>query len=155
MSETLDHIIRNRIPWQVDRGVTECGKEVAGVKAAISWDDFAAKFKTQGQQRAAMTTCMTCWERWGTMSHLQQDWFHSPSSVIGRECSRLEYRSGYGAGKRDNQLDKEFRALAALVEAHRDEFTSYLDGLEQTVSLMDRRLAAKKLASVEFGPRPL
>ena len=139
MSETLDHIIRNRIPWQSDKGITECGKEVSNVKAAISWEMFAEKFKREGQQRAAMTTCMTCWGRYSSMAHLQQDWQHSPSSVIGRECQRLEYRTGYGAQKTDNQLDKEFRALSALVDAHRAEFDGYLAGIENTVSLSERR----------------
>ena len=156
MTETLDHIIRNRIPWQTDEGITECGKDVSDVKAAISWERFAEKFKREGQQRAAMTTCMTCWSRYADTSHLQQDWQHSPSSVIGRECGRLEYRTGYGKAKTDNQLDKEFRALAALVEAHREEFSGYLAGLEMTVSLGERR-ATRKTPTVigRVGPRPL
>ena len=106
MSGALDHIIRNRIPWQTDKGITECGKEVSGVKAALSWEDFTAKFKREGQQRAAMTTCMACWGRYPTTSQLQQDWQHSPSSVVGRECQRLEYRTGYGATKIDNQIGR-------------------------------------------------
>jgi hypothetical protein len=156
VTETLDHIIRNRIPWQTDKGITECGKEVSSVKAAMSWEDFAAKFKREGQQRAAMTTCMTCWGRYETMAHLQQDWKHSPSSVIGRECQRIEYRSGYGASKTDNQLDREFRALAALVEAHRDEFDGYLTGLESTVNMADARANRKtRTIAGRTGPRPL
>lgn len=57
---------------------------------------------------------------------------------------------------RDDLLDRELRALAALVEAHREKFDGYLAGLESTVNLADARAKRKpKTATGRTGPRPL
>lgn len=128
----LEHVLRTQIPWRAEtEAVTECGKRAIDVAAVIDFAAFQAKVKDQGQQRASMSTCMTCWGR--SDYRKMHDWSASPSGALGREIQRQPY------GDAENIVDKELRALAALVEAHRDEFDGYMEGLDQTVSLADHR----------------
>lgn len=125
----MEHVERPPLPWRsIER--TECGLPVAG-HPVISRDDFVAKVKAQGKQRAAFTTCMTCWEtalRWPT-------WEQDPVQRLSRET--------YG-GRIDVHFRAELTAIAALVAAHRDEFDDMLSGLAETVSLADRRTAHRR-----------
>jgi hypothetical protein len=82
----------------------------------LSRDEVIAKIKDQGQQRAAMSTCMTCW---GTASR-HDTWAGKPSSVLARD---VYARDG------SDLLDRELRALALLVEAHPDEFADTMESL--------------------------
>lgn len=57
----------------------------------------------------------------------------------------------------DNPHANEMKdRLAALVEAHRDEFDGYLTGFASTVSLAEARADRKPKSMVgRIGPRPL
>ena len=126
----LDHVLRSEPPWRTQGFRTECGKRAVDVASTISRDDFRAKVKKQGQQRAAMSTCMTCAhtaERWGT-------WDEDPVACLGRET----YNRPWGDGKRDPFAD-ELRAIAALIEARRDEHDGYISGLDDVGDLAARR----------------
>lgn len=128
MTEALDHIIRPALPWRDDR-LTECGRPMEDVPHVITRDGFALKYRTQGQQRSALTTCMTCWttaRRWPT-------WDADPVEVMRRELAVY-------AEDRD-QVGRELRAVAALIGAHRDEFAGLLAGLAQVGDLAARRQA--------------
>jgi hypothetical protein len=134
----LDHVRRPPLPWRDDK-LTECGLAVVG-RPTISRDEFVARVKQQGKQRSAMTTCMTCWHtaaRWPT-------WDQDPVQAIARET--------YQGRRGDDHFRDELRAIAALIEAHRDEFDGYLHGLTQTVALDDRR-AARRLRIAHQGGR--
>lgn len=125
-----DHVQRPDLPWR-DGQRTECGKPTNDVRSVISRAQLQQRIKTDGITRAAYITCVTCLQtasRW-------KDWAGDPLDVLGREF--------YG-GNRDPRLGPELLALAALVEAHRDEFDGYLTGLGQTVSLAAARVAKKK-----------
>lgn len=133
MSELpLEHVERVTPPWRLQH-VTECGLPVEG-HPVISRAGFVAKVKAQGKQRAAMTTCMTCWDSAGR----NEPWDESPVESLIRECER--HRWAGRSGQRDpDQFRRELLAIAALIEAHRDEFDDMVAGLGDTVRLSDRR----------------
>lgn len=139
--EGLEHVVRATPPWR-DVSQTECGLDIKG-RQVITRAAFVAKVKDQGQQRSAMTTCMTCWNtarRW-------KDWAGSPSQVIARDVNQ------WGDEKRAG-IDAELLALAAMVEAHPDEFYGFLAGLKDTASLADAR-KQRRLPRVDTFHRPL
>jgi hypothetical protein len=133
VSEPLEHVLRALPPWR-SAAETECGHNAAEFAAArlITRDQFVAKVNRQGKQRAAMSTCMTCWQT----AQRHYDWAHSPSSVLAREVNKATY---WRVGEDEPLIDRELRAMAALIEAHRDEFDGYLAGLGETTSLAERR----------------
>ena len=137
MAEPLEHVYRSLPPWRVEsEAKTECGKRALDVAKTITFDQLVSKVKAQGQQRASMSTCMTCWGRCDTRQ--PHSWDVCPSEILRRDADNYH---GWG-DHRDTLLDKELRAVWATVAAHKDEFDGYLAGLDQTVSLADRR--AKK-----------
>lgn len=129
----VDHVMRDPLPWR-DVALTECGL-VPGANT-LSRDQFAARINDLGQQRAAMVTCMTCFNtvrNWPT-------WLQDPAKRLARDAYRP-------SGPEYEQLNSELIAMAALVEAHRDEFDAMMAGLEETASFADaaRRRRAHKL----------
>lgn len=133
MDEPLEHVQRTPLPWRVE-AKTECGRPTAEYAVVLTRDEFFAKVKKQGKQRAALSTCMVCME---TASR-HTTWAQSPSSVMSRELSTGRFDRDMG----EKLIDRELRAIAALVAAHAHEFEAYLEGLDQTVSLSERRLRA-------------
>jgi len=127
----MEHIRRPVLPWQTDRHLTECGRDTDG-RVVITREECAAKIKRQGKQRAAMTTCMTCAEtsdRWAT-------WDVDPVQAVRRQVG--------GWGDTDPALRDEFIVIAALIEAHREEYDDMLAGLRGTLRLDEARLARRK-----------
>lgn len=112
----IDHIERPRLPWRNGGTTTECGLPAAN-HPVITRDVFLARVKELGQQRAAMVTCMTCFQ---TARHWPT-WEEDPGHMLGRETSLNSYRS--------TPLDNELRAIALLVANHREEFDGLLDEL--------------------------
>lgn len=131
MAEVLEHVARPNLPWRDDT-LTECGKTTDG-RVVITREQLLAKIRKQGQARAALSTCMTCTQtatRW-------QDWATAPSDVMRRNVP-----SWWGASQRHPiavRMDAELRAIAALIEAHREEFDGFLAGLEDAADLGARR----------------
>lgn len=114
MKEPVDHILRPTLPWRRDGAITECGYDASQVKA-VTREQFQTRLKDLGRQRTSMITCMTCWqtsERWAA-------WDADPRKAIGRE---VEWECGYRRPDRGERLKDELMAVAALIEAHRDEF---------------------------------
>lgn len=134
----LEHVERVTPPWRRDL-VTECGLPVAG-HPVISRDAFIAKVKSQGKQRSAMTTCMTCWDS----AVRNQPWDENPVKSLIREAERHRW-AGRGRDGRDvERFRRELLAIAALIEAHRDEFDDMVAGLGETVRLSDRRAERRR-----------
>lgn len=144
MSEVLDHIVRPLLPWR-SGCLTECGKDGATVDRVITRDEMIAKIKDQGKQRAAMSSCMTCW----STAEWNRDWARSPTEVMAREVQR-GFRSRQPV---DTQLDRELRAIAELIGAHREEFDGFLAGLDEAGNLDVRRRERQRLRSVDPQPR--
>lgn len=135
-----DHIRRLDLPWR-ELNLTECGRPVSDVAASISRDEIVARVKKDGIQRAAYSTCMTCLEtvqRWPS-------WDQNPAQFLAREIGHY--------GRPNEQIVRELRAIALLVEAHRDEFDGLVEGLQNTVDLAARRKAKRTRSVASFAPR--
>jgi len=123
--------------------MTECGYDASKVKV-VSRDEFFQRLKDLGQQRTAMLMCMTCADtarRWKT-------WSDDPLQALGRE---IEWeRGGYYRSREDrgHRLKDEVLAIAALIEAHRDEFLSIINASEE------RRAWLEKKAAMSQRPKP-
>lgn len=123
MKEPVDHILRPRLPWRAESeaAITECGYDASKVKV-LTRDEFTARLKEFGSQRAAMFTCMTCSQtaqRWAT-------WDVDPRQALERE---ITWECGWRGDKRGTRLKDELLAIAAIVQAHQDEFGAIM--LEQ------------------------
>jgi hypothetical protein len=144
MKEPVDHIIRPSLPWRSDGAITECGYDASKVKA-LTRDEFFQRVKDLGQQRMAMLTCMTCSDtarRWGT-------WGADPRKAMEREII-WEYGGGYRArNDRGERLKGELIAIAALIEAHRDEFEATITANTQRREWLEKKAAHKKTAIVK------
>lgn len=124
----LEHVARPVPPWR-NEVLTECGLPEEHERQVISREQFRDKMRRLGQQRSAMTTCMTCWhtaQRW-------EDWMMCPSDVMRRELMALQGAKGRGA--KNERLNAELRAIAALIAAHREEFDAYVSGLADAADL--------------------
>jgi hypothetical protein len=136
----LDHVIRSRPPWRRGGDLTECGKPVEG-RPVISRDEFLAKLRSQGKQRSSLTTCMTCWN---TASR-HPSWDENPVASLVREARQFEWArfetrpAMQGPTAKSVSFRDELLAIAALVEAHPDEFDELLTGLRDTVRLDEKR----------------
>lgn len=117
MKEPVDHILRPQLPWrQGDGAITECGYDAAQVKT-LTREEYFQRLQDMGQQRAALFTCMTCADtakRWGT-------WDDDPSRALDREIT-WECGGPYRRKDRGFRLQDELLAIAALIEAHPQEF---------------------------------
>jgi hypothetical protein len=134
LQERLDHIARPGLPWRAD-GLTECGHPTAGM-AVITVDEWKARIRRIGQQRAAFTVCMTCAGREG----YSRPWRQDPIGVLFRELKRVgEFRPSRAVAPEHDRMVAELRAITDLVAAHRDEFDGYLSGLGDTVDLARAR----------------
>jgi hypothetical protein len=132
--EVLEHIVRARPPWRRGPELTECGR-AASACAVITREAFLAKVRAQGKQRAAVTTCMTCW----STADRHASWEENPIGCLSRDLERYAgWRWGHAPAEAAPLRD-ELLAVAALVRAHRNEFDALLIGLGQTVSLGDAR----------------
>src|SRR6266566_9811225 len=118
--KNLEHVQRPPLPWRREAALTECGLPVAG-HPVISRDEFIAKLKEQGKQRAAMTTCMTCYDT----AQRHPTWEEDPVMRLSREINW---------SRREGVLKTELLALAALVSRHRDEFTELLQDQKEIVA---------------------
>jgi pterin-4a-carbinolamine dehydratase len=99
----------------------------------ISRTEFVAKVQRLGPRRAALTTCLTCFEtaqRWPT-------WEVDPCRRIAREVRSADW-------KQDTQLRDELTAMAELISRHRPEFDSILASLGETVRLADHRRKVRR-----------
>jgi hypothetical protein len=125
----MEHIERAPLPWR-DETLTECGLPTAG-HPVITRAAWLAKLRQQGKQRAAFTTCMTCWDA----ACRNSPWNDDPVRAIDRAASDW---------RRKDQFAAELRAIALLVDAHRDEFREAMAGLADVGDLAARRRARRR-----------
>jgi hypothetical protein len=138
MKEPVDHILRPTLPWREpgEGAITECGYDASKVKT-LTREDYFRREKELGRQRTAMLTCMTCSDtahRWGT-------WNDDPRLALQREIE-WERGPGYWRGRSDHgsRLKDELLGIAALIEAHRDEFLNIIDTNEQRRAWLEKNM---------------
>jgi hypothetical protein len=128
----VDHVQRAKLPWR-DVDLTECGLPVED-HPVITRDTFAARIREWGKERTRYTVCMTC----ATTAPHYSAWETDPVSVMKREAERCGwYPRAQDVGR--DLFTRELRAMAALIEAHREEFDGYVQGLAETSSLATAR----------------
>lgn len=140
MKEPVDHIIRPQLPWRLngENSIVECGHDAEKVKS-ITREEFLKRLKDFGQQRTAMLTCMTCIDtarRWGT-------WNDDPRVGLQREIE-WEHGGAYWRSPRTDRgqrLKDELLAIAALIEAHREEFDAFITNGIQRREWLDKKAA--------------
>lgn len=146
--EPLHHIERSNLPWHDERK-TECGLDPRGVP---TWtrDEAIAQAHKLGRQRFSLFCCMTCTntvERHST-------WDKDPASCLVRYAERNTLRHSRYRPNESAEADRfaaELRAIAAMIEQHRDEFDERVAGLLGTASLDKARTA--KRAGAEWRKR--
>lgn len=142
MKDPVDHIERPRLPWRPssEGSVTECGLDASKTRT-VTRLEFLQREKDYGRQRNAILTCMTCCDtarRWGT-------WEDDPRKALDREIAwELRWRAERG----EVRLKDELVAIAALIEAHREEFDAHMVATEQ------RRDWLKRKAAMASAPKP-
>lgn len=135
MTVPMEHILRTALPWRPDEQITECGRDAAEFAVVLTREQAVVKFKDQGVQRAALSTCMVCMHT----AQRHATWEDSPASVMSRHATAY-----YGTDRGNSRLDKELRAIAALIDAHREEFIDYVAGLEAASSLDAKRAERRR-----------
>jgi hypothetical protein len=140
MKLKVDHVERPELPWRTpEQAFTECGL-VAASHPTITRAELADRYKQWGQQRTAMMVCMTCFataQNWGTWN---EDPLHSIERARKQEPRRYHHRrldSHQVAAP--SPLRTELRAMALLIERHREEFDGLVAGLSQVASLDAQR----------------
>ena len=136
MSEPLTHIARPPLPWR-ESGKTICGHPVGQYVdgLVINLADAHAAARRLGQQRFALTHCMTCASNarnWST-------WEDNPRARLAREMGHL------GMTKAEPIVEHELRAIALLIEAHRDEFDDLVQSYTSGDVVTLRRSRAKRV----------
>lgn len=150
MKEPVDHILRPNLPWRpAGDALTECGYDASKVKT-LTRAEFFQRYKDLGQQRCALLTCMTCSDtarRWGA-------WEDDPRQTMEREIT-WERGGGYRARTdRGDRLKQELVAIAALIEAHRDEFEATIATNTQRREWIERKAALERKAKQSKPPSP-
>lgn len=137
MKEPVDHILRPRLPWRTDAGITECRFDASKVRT-LSREEFQTRLKDYGRQRTAMMTCMTCSDtarRWGT-------WEDDPRKAIERE---VQWETSWRGNEHGERLRDDLIAIAALIEAHREEFEAHVErGVLQRAWVAQKAAMTKK-----------
>lgn len=132
----IDHVARSPLPWRTIE-LTECGLPVEA-HPVITRDSYLARLREWGQDRTRFTVCRTC----ASTAANYRTWDEDPVNAIQREAHQHGFLARDASLGRD-LFSRELRALAALYEAHREEFDGYVEGLTETVSL-DRARHAKR-----------
>jgi hypothetical protein len=138
VKEPVDHILRPSLPWRTQSGITECGLN-AGSVSTLTREAYFARLRDMGQQRTALLTCMTCGDtarRWVT-------WAEDPRRALERE---IQWETAWRHRNNGDLLHDELVAIAALIEAHREEFANSLRVTSQRRAWLEQKaaLAAKR-----------
>lgn len=134
MKEPVDHILRPQLPWRTAQAVTECGYDASKV-TTLTRDEYFARRKDLGQQRCAMMTCMTC----ATTAENHATWEEDPRAALQREIVWERPGWRYHKDRNGARLRDELLAIAALIEAHRDEFDAHVMATEQRRDWLDKK----------------
>lgn len=137
----LTHIERPSLPWRRENK-TECGLD-ASRHPTWTRDEAEAVEKKIGKIRFSMHVCMTCKPTVGRHA----SWDEDPAACLIRHAEKMSH-SRWGYIKQPSDVQRRFadelRAIAALVEAHREEFDALVESYGDVVDLAERRRAGGK-----------
>lgn len=116
------------LPWR-PAWQTECGLVIEQSSDVLTRAEWIAKVKNEGQQRAAFSTCMTCWQ-----TALRRDYSkRGDEEEAALRAIARELESYNKAGR--EVLRADFAAIAILIERHRNEFDDLIEDYKSTVRL--------------------
>jgi len=136
--EPLTHIGRTSLPWR-EATKTVCGRLIADYAdgLVVTLADAQAMQKRLGKQRFALAICMTCAHNVGNWA----EWDSHPIARMEREVT------GGRWGSPDPVLVAELRAIAALIDQHREDFdamvAAYVSGDVVSVTELRNRKRRK------------
>jgi hypothetical protein len=134
-----EHMQRTQLPWRGDDDVlTECGLP-ADPRTTLTRGAMIAKIAREGKERAAMSSCMTCWT---AATRHREEGDGDLVAVVQREVERVHWRQN-PARKR---LLHELKAIVSLIETHRAEFDTLVRDFGEVVPLAEQRRKRGKRA---------
>lgn len=140
--EPVAHLPRPVPPWEEAHN-TLCGRDMADVAKMGTIAAFIATVRKHGQRRAAFDYCQSC------ASHTRtavMTWEKNPIEIM----SDWVGRGIYTAAPDQERITANLYALAALVEAHPEEFEAHRDATKEgAVSLSGARLAKRRLRGIQ------
>lgn len=129
---TVDHVLREALPWRETATVTECGRPAGKLPtitrsqwhaAAREWNTLVRSWRRAGANRPPGVTppniCQVCWDtaaRWPT-------WRQDPVRALAREIEQI----GYGEREKHRRLRLELLALGQMFAADPGRFAELLD----------------------------
>lgn len=137
MSEDKAHVYRAAPPWRQGPPLTECGRAPESVAGPVlRVEELVAKWRREGQARAAYTTCMTCLDRARVYQGHRRgeeagEWERDPVAVVARD-------GRWGSPVAD-LARRELHALAGLAAAHPEEFAALLSARDELRAARERR----------------
>lgn len=127
-----EHMQRTVLPWRSgEDALTECGIP-ADPRTTLTREGMLAKIAREGQQRAALSSCMTCWS---TANRHREEGDGDIVSTIVREMERVRWRENPDRARLVNEL----KAIVSLIETHRTEFDTLVSNFGAVVSLTEQR----------------
>lgn len=140
--EPVAHLPRPVPPWEEVHN-TLCGRGITDVAKMGTIAAFIATVKKYGQRRAAFDYCQNC------VSHTRtavMTWEKNPIEIVSDWVGRGIYTAAPG----QERITANLYALAALVEAHPEEFEAHRSATTTgAVSLGAARAAKRRLRGVQ------
>lgn len=135
--QPVAHLPRPVPPWEEVRH-THCGRPIADVVKMGTAEAYLALAKRQGKRRAAYDYCQTCTDR---LAYANGSWEMNATAIMIDWLGRTRYSND---GTRF-EVTASLHALAALVDAHRDEFEAHRDATKQGIVSLNQRRAERKI----------
>lgn len=135
MGGPLRHLRRAAPPWS-SQARTVCGRPLDDVAAWLPFEEAKALFGKVGHVRAQFLFCQTCLSMHGYRQETPTRWEEEPDKVVADWAGRSNWRHTADG----EQTRAELRALAFLVDAHREEYDAAV------AALLNDDLAARRRA---------
>lgn len=135
--QPLRHLRRVAPPWAAE-DMTICGRPLSDVASWVQWEEAKALFNKHGRARAMFLFCATCVDRHGYKGDSPGRFDRVPAKVTADWAERAAWRDSPQA----ERIRAELLGLAALVEAHRDEYDAHVAA--QLGNELTARRAARK-----------
>lgn len=123
----VTHLLRVRLPWSTT-DKTECGKDPEQFKRVCSRADAVRRWKEIGQGRAQYEFCMTCVQT----ANRHPEFKDQPVAATKRG-------SYWMTEAHDARAVAELRAVALVLDTHREEFEAAVEEILTAPSLDDFR----------------
>lgn len=134
--QPVAHLPRTVPPWEEVRH-THCGRLILDVVKMSTVEAYVALAKREGKKRAAYDYCQNCAERvaYGTAS-----WERNATAIMLDWLSRTRWSNDSTRFETTASL----HAIAALIEAHKDEFVAHRDATKNGIASLNEKRTFKR-----------